>query len=52
MVCNVHFRTNDILRVPGGSRLDLRKGAVPLKWNERPKEKEKKEQLHDNEKHH
>ena len=42
VVCNVHFRTDDILRVPGGSRLDLRKGAVPLKWNERPKEKEKK----------
>ena len=42
VVCNVHFRTDDILRVPGESRLDLRKGAVPLKWNERPKEKEKK----------
>ena len=39
VVCNVHFRTDDVLRVPGGRWLTLRKGAVPLKWIKEGKRK-------------
>ena len=35
-VCNVHFQQSDIVRVPGGSRLCLKLGTLPLKWNQRP----------------
>ena len=42
-VCNVHFQQSDIVRVPGGSRLRLKIGTLPLKWNQRPAgEKEKR----------
>ena len=41
-VCNVHFQQSDIVRVPGGSRLRLKIGALPLKWNQRPAEEERK----------
>ena len=40
-VCNVHFQQSDIVRVPGGSRLRLKIGALPLKWNQRPAEEQK-----------
>ena len=35
-VCNVHFQQSDIVRVPGGSRLRLKIGTLPLKWNQSP----------------
>ena len=35
-VCNVRFQQSDIVRVPGGSRLRLKIGTLPLKWNQRP----------------
>ena len=41
-VCNVHFQQSDIVRVPGGSRLHLKIGALPLKWNQRPAEEQRK----------
>lgn len=44
-VCSAHFAEHDLLRVPGGSRVNLRKGAVPLKWNQSPSESEKKRKL-------
>lgn len=41
-VYNVHFQESDILRVPGGSHLCWKKGALPLKWNQRPTGKQEK----------
>ena len=41
-VCNVHFQQSDIVRVPGGSRLRLKIGTLPLKWNERPAGEQRK----------
>ena len=41
-VCNVHFQQSDIVRVPGGSRLRLKIGTLPLKWNQRPAEEQRK----------
>ena len=35
-VCNVHFQQSDIVRVPGGSRLRLKIGTLPPKWNQSP----------------
>ena len=39
---NVHFQQSGIVRVPGGSRLRLKIGTLPLKWNQRPAEEQKK----------
>ena len=41
-VCNLHFQQSDIVRVPGGSRLRLKIGTLPLKWNQRPAGEQKK----------
>ena len=41
-VCNVHFQQSDIVRVPGGSRLRLKIGTLPLKWNQRPAGEQRK----------
>ena len=30
-VCNVHFRTNDILRVPGGESVNFKERSSPSK---------------------
>ena len=39
------FAEHNLLQVPGGSRVNLRKGAVPLKWNQSPSKSEKKRKL-------
>ena len=54
VVCNVHFRTDDILRIPGGGGgRTLRKGAVPLKYGMNdPRKKKRKKKFHDSEKRH
>lgn len=35
-VCSMHFRQEDVLRVPGGKRNRLKKNACPVKWNKTP----------------
>jgi len=32
-VCHVHFKNEDVLKVPGGSRWKLREGSRPIKHN-------------------
>ena len=41
-VCNLHFQQSGIVRVPGGSRLRLKIGTLPLKWYQRPAGEQKK----------
>ena len=43
-VCNVHFQQSGIVRVSGGSRLRLKIGTLPLKWNQRPAGEQKKKE--------
>lgn len=34
VICNLHFKSEDIIRVAGGGRNRLVSGAVPVRWNE------------------
>lgn len=34
VICNLHFKPEDIIRVAGGGRNRLVSGAVPMRWNE------------------